>query len=66
MTNYVMSKGRKERRIRIAKRIVLWSLIFWGIYSFLAWTDKRDMKLLGVDFCDKETSSYRPEECNNN
>lgn len=46
-----MSKGRRERNIRFAMWIVFWSLLFWGIYSFLAWTDRRDMKLMEVDFC---------------
>ena len=52
MKNYTMTIGRKRNdRIKLIKKIVLFTLIFWGIVCLFKYLDNRDNKLMEINYC---------------
>lgn len=52
MTNYSMQQGRKRNdKIKIIKRIVMFSIIFWGVVMLFQYWDRQDAKLMEIEYC---------------
>lgn len=47
-----MQQGRKRNdKIKIIKRIVMLSIIFWGVVMLFQYWDKQDAKLMETNYC---------------
>ena len=52
MVNYSMQKGRKLNDLKkLVTKILVGVVIIIGIVAFLRWSDKRDDKLMSIDYC---------------
>lgn len=52
MTNYSMQQGRvRNDKIKLIKRIVLFTLVFWGVVMFLRFSAERDAKIMEIEYC---------------